>query len=208
MANYFNFTKITPAAPNDPLVDEAAQLNANWDHVDTKLQPYMTGVPTPTQAGQEYFDGSFRYVVWDGAAPRIPDEIDVNWSAWTALPMLAPRVIRPSFTPRWRNNSLLRMVELAGGVQFDAAANPWTMGGTFTLNGDVSGSPPASMLPIGGVHKSQAATALSAGTTVVAGAAITVDKPGGNTFLRIFAQYMGGPGGGNFIELDQVWWWY
>lgn len=207
MANYFNFTKITPVAPNDPLVDEVTQLNNNWDQLETKLTPYMNGGAIGmAQAGQETFDGSFRYAVWDGAALRIPDDIDAAWSAWTAIPMLAPRVIRPSFTARWRSNSILRMVELSGGIQFDAAANPWTMGSSFQFNTLGAGSPANTLGPIGGKHVSPVATALTAGTSVTANGIVTIDTSG--SFVRMAAQYLGGGGGGNFMELEQVWWFY
>lgn len=207
MVNYFNFTKIAPAAPNDPNVNEVTQLNNNWDHIDLKLQPYMAGGSlTLAEAGQEFFDGSFRFGVYDGAAQRIPDDIDANWSAWTAIPMLAPRTARASFTPRWRSNSKLRMVELSGGVLFDGAASVWTQGSSFQINSLAAGSPSSSFAPIGGTHKSQAATALTGGTSTVASALVTVDTSGG--FVRLAAQYMGGGGGGNFIQLEQVWWWY
>lgn len=205
---YLNFTKIVPAAPNDPTVNEVTQLNNNWDHLDTKIQPYLSGGSvTDIEVGQEFLDVSFRFAVWTGAQ-KVPNDIDGAWSAWTALPMLAPRVIRPSFTPRWRNNSLLRMVQIAGGVYFNVAQDPWTLGSYITINGDVANAIPASMVPVGGVHTGQAAGSLSAGGTVVAGAMVSVDKPGGNTFCRIRGQYMGGPGGGNFLQLDRVWWWY
>jgi hypothetical protein len=207
MADYLNFSKILPLKPNDPLVNEDTQLNDNWDLLDTKLQPYMIGGSlTLTEVGQESFNGSFRYSVWDGAAQRLPDDIDAGWSSWTALPILSPRVARGSFTPRWRNNTAYRMVELSGGVLFDASANPWTMGSAFQVNQLASGSPTSALAPIGGTHKGPCATALSAGTTIVAGGLVTVDSSGG--FCRINAQYMGGPGGGNFLMLDQVWWWY
>ena len=206
---YLNFTKITPPAPNDPTVNEVTQLNNNWDHLDTKLQPYLIGGGlSGIETGQEYLNGSFRFIVWDGAAERLPDDIDGAWSAWTALPIFAGRAARPSFTPRWRNNSLLRMVQLSGGFLFDGAAGAWTLGGYFTLNADSAGAIPASMVPIGGTHTQPVATALSAGAVVVAGGSITVDKPGGNTFCRIRGQYMGGPGGGNFMQTEQVQWWY
>lgn len=208
MADYLNFTKIVPPNPNDPTVD-VNDINDNWDLLDTKLNPYINGgTLVVIEAGQEYFDPSFRYSVWTGSATRNPDTIDDNWSAWTALPVASSRAIRPSFTPKWRNNSVLRMVELTGGFLFDASANPWTMGSLITLNADTSGAIPSSMQPIGGSHSTEAATSLSAGTTVCAAAYIYIDKPGGNTFTRIRAQYLGGPGGGNFIQLEQVWWWY
>jgi len=209
MADYFNFTKILPVPPNDPLVNEVTQLNDNWDVAETKLNVYVNGgTLTLTEIGQEYFDNNFRFTVWDGAAARIPDDIDAGWSAWTAIPILAPRVARASVTPRWRNNSAYRMVELSGGVQFDAGANPWTLGGTFTITNDALPGIPAAFQPISLPHKGVAGAGLVSGGAVVAGAAITVDKPGGNTYVRIFVQYMGGPGGGNFIQLDHVWWWY
>lgn len=207
MANYFNFNKIVPAAPNDPFVDEVAQLNSNWDQLDTKLAPYMNGgTLSLAQAGQEFFDAGFRYGVYDGAAQRLPDDIDGAWSAWTAIPMLAPRVIRTGLTPRWRSNSLLRVVELSGGVQFDATANPWTMGSSFQFNALSAGSPANTLGPIGGKHVSPCGTGLTAGTTVVASGYITIDTSG--SFVRMAAQYLGGPGGGNWVQLEQVWWWY
>lgn len=207
MADYLNFTKIIPPKPNDPVVNEATQINANLAMLDTQLQPYMLGGSlTLTEVGQESFNGAFRYSVWDGTSQILPDDIDSGWSAWTALPILSPRVLRTGFTPRWRNNSFTRMVELSGGVNFDASANPWTLGSQFQINQLASGSPTSSLAPIGGTHKSPCATALSAGTTLVAGGLVTVDSSGG--FVRINAQYMGGPGGGNFLMLDQIWWWY
>lgn len=206
---YLNFNKITPAVPNDPLVNEQTQLNDNWTQLDTKLSPYPNQTtPTGMEAGQEYFDGTGRFAVWDGAAIRLPDDIDSAWSAWTTMPILAPRVARSGFILKWRNNSLLRKVELNGGVQADGVASAWTLGTLFAYNSDTAGAIPASMTPIGGTHVSQAAAGLSAGTTVVAAGYIYVDKPGGNTFVRVRGQYLGGPGGGNFVMCDQVSWWY
>lgn len=206
---YFSFNKITPAAPNDPVVNEATQLNANWDHLDLKLQPYMLGgTISNIETGQEFFSTGFNFAVHNGTTTVNPDDIDGAWSAWTNIPMLSPRVIRTGFQPKWRNNSLLRQVQLSGGVQFNAAADPWTLGGTFTINSDTSGAIPASMVPVGGKHVGHGATGLTSGTSIVSGAMVSIDKPGGNTFCRIFVQYMGGAGGGNFIQLEQVWWWY
>lgn len=206
---YFNFLKVAPAAPNDPVVNEVTQINNNWDHLDLKLQPYMIGgTISGVETGQEFFDSNFRYAVWDGAATIIPDDIDAGWSAWTNFPIASGRFARAGFTPKWRNNSLYRMVECTGGFNFDAGAGAWPMGTAFLLNGDTSGSPPASMVPVGGRHVGQAATALTGGTSVVAAARIVAEIPGGSSFVRLTGQYMGAGGGGNFIQLDQVWWWY
>jgi hypothetical protein len=207
---YFNFNKITPPAPNDPNVDEATQLNANWDHLDTKLQPYIVGgTISNLETGQEFFSGSeFRYGVWDGAAARVPDDIDAAWSAWTNLPLISPRTVRSGQQPKWRNNSLLRKVEVRGGVNFNVAQDPWTMGTLHIVNSDTAGAIPASMVPIGGTHVCPTPTGLAVSPAIVAGAYAVVDKPAPNTFCRIRIQYMGGPGGGNFVQLDQIWWWY
>lgn len=204
---YLNFTKITPAAPNDPVVNEVTQINNNWDQLDSKLQPLDTGGSLSSlEAGQEYLDGSFNFTVWDGAAARTPDNIEGAWSAWTNIPMLSPRVIRSGFQPKWRSNSILRKVELTGGIQFDASANPWTMGSSFQFNSLASGSPASSLAPIGGKHIAQCAAALTGGTSVTAAGYVTIDSSGG--FVRMSAQYLGGGGGGNFLQLEQVWWWY
>lgn len=204
---YLNFTKIAPPAPNDPNVSRVNHLNNNWDHLESKLGPYVNGGSlSGIDRGQEYFDSNFRFAVFDGTATRVPDDIDAAWSAWTALPILSPRVIRPSFTPRWRNNSLLRMVELSGGVLFDSAASAWTMGSAFQLNVLGSGSPPSSMGPVGANDNRPCATSLSAGTGVASAGRVNISTSG--SWVMLTGQYMGATGGGNFIMLDQVWWWY
>jgi hypothetical protein len=207
---YLNFTKITPAAPNDPNVNEVTQLNDNWDQLDAKLQPLIIGgTLINVEVGQEFPDNSFNFAVWDGAASVTPDDIAQAWTAWTNLPMATGRFIRSTFQPKWRDNPLTRQIQLTGGVQFDSGAGAWPMGTSFLLNADSSGSPPLSKLPIGGKHVQTAAAALTATPAVTAGAHIIVENPGGTSgFVRVKAQYMGGPGGGNFIMLDQVWWWY
>lgn len=209
MADYLNFSKILPPNPNDPNVNVVSQINANWDMIDNALKPYIKGGSLSlVEQGQEFFDSNFRFAVWTGSAQRLPDTIDDGWSSWTALPVASGRSNRSGFTPRWRNNSLYRMVELSGGYLFDASANPWTAGSLITLNADSAGAIPASMAPIGGYHICPCATALSAGTTVVSDGYLWIDKPGGNTFCRLRAQYLGGTGGGNFLQIDQGWWWY
>ena len=212
MADYLNFSKILPLPPLDPDVNVAAQINANWDLLDTKLAPYSAGTTvTPTDQGQEYSIASGRFAVWDGAAERVPDDIDGAWSAWTNLPLFSSRAIRPGFQPKWRNNSLLRMVELCGGWQSDASASNMTPGNIFFVTDDnAAGGIQQSMKPLGTTakHISPGAVALTAGSVVVAAGYYIIDAPGGAANCRLRHQYLGGPGGGNFGMLDQVWWWY
>ncbi len=203
---YFNLNKITPAAPNDPTVNEVTQLNNNWDNLDSKLGIYINGGSlTGIETGQEYLGTGSRFAVWDGAE-FLTEDIDSAWSAWTNIPMLSPRAIRTGFQPKWRSNSLLRKVELTGGIQFDAAASAWTMGSSFQFNDLVTGSPTTTFTPIGGFHRAQCAAALTGGTSVTAAGRISIDTQSG--FIKMSAQYMGGGGGGNFLQLEQVWWWY
>ncbi|GHF92032.1 hypothetical protein [Streptomyces griseosporeus] len=200
---FLNLNKIT----GDPNVDEVNQINLNWDEIDNKVGPYIVGGFLPNvETGQEYPSGG-RYNVWNGSAGRTPDDtIQTGWGAWVNLPVVSPRAIRPGFQPKWRNNSYLRKIECAGGYQFDSAANPWTLGSYFAMNFSTTGSPGISFAPVGGIHVQPIAAALSAGTTVVASAMAKVDVS--TDFVRISVQYMGGPGGGNFIMLDQLSWWY
>ena len=207
---YLNFNKITPAAPNDPVVNEVTQLNDNWTQLDTKLQPYISGgTISNVESGQEFFNGSFRYAVWDGAATRIPDNISAGWSTWTNLPLTGSFAIRSGFQPKWRVNTLYRMVELSGGIQFNLAGDPWTTGTTYTVTSDVAGGAiPATYTPVGGKIVGTTATGAATSPSVVSGAYFSIDKPVGNTNCRLQLTQMGGVNGGNFIQVDQVWWWY
>lgn len=208
LINYDTFTAMYDPT-GKPFVNEVTQINDNWDLLDSKLQPYLIGGSlTDLEVGQEYLDTNFRYAVHNGASARVPDDIDAAWSAWTTLPLLSPRTARSGFLPKWRNNSLLRMVELVGGLTFNAAADPWTPGVLATVNSDTSGAIPASMIPNGNYHMQQCCTSATGGTSVVSSGYVHVDKPGGNTYVRIRIQYLGGSGGGNFAMLDQIWWWY
>lgn len=208
---YLNFNKIVPPAPNDPLVDEATQINANWDHIEAKLTPYMKGgTMTNVETGQEHFNGSFEFCVRGTSTLITPKNISEGWSAWTNFPIAVARALRTDYTPKWRNNPLYRMVECTGGFQYDAAASAWPMGSFFLLNADAAGSPPASMQPIGNIHYNPCAVSLNTGTStsVAQGGLIKVEQPVGSTYVRLSVQYMGGAGGGNFVMIDQVWWWY
>jgi hypothetical protein len=210
VTDYLNIQKIVPLPPLDPNVNVATQLNSNWDLLDTKLAPYQNGTTvTPTETGQEYINSSGRYAVWDGAAERVPDDIDSAWSAWTNLPLFSSRAIRTGFQPKWRNNSLLRMVQLTGGFQADSSASAFTPANIYFVTDDnAAGGIPQSMKPIGSKHICPCAVALTAGSVVVASGYMTIDAPGGAANCRLRVQYLGGPGGGNFVMLDQIWWWY
>lgn len=201
---YFNLLQIAPPSPNDPLVNEVTQINNNWDDIDTKIGALTTttGTITSPEQGQEYITNTGRTRVWNGAANRDPDDIDASWTAWTALPVAATVAVRPSFTPRWRNNTALRRVELAGGILKDAGAGAWPAAVVVVTTG-VSGIPDT-LQPIGGVTRQMSAAALPA--TGGTGAWWQVDT--NTSFVRLRTRYMGPAGGGNFIQLDGIEWWY
>lgn len=205
---YIPFNRIQPPAPNDPLVNEQSQLNANWDLLDSKLKPYYYGgTISNVEVGQEFFSGSnFNFAVWDGTAPVIPEAIPEGWTAWTNLPVATGRSARAGFTPQWRSNPLYRMVELSGGFLYDGASSAWPTQTLVTLNQAAANSPASSFAPVSGKDVQPCSVALTDGTSIVAGGLVTIDVSGG--FVRIRGQYMGGPGGGNFFMLDSVWWWY
>lgn len=207
---YFNFTKITPAAPNDPLVNEQTQLNDNWVHADEQLTPYVTE-PTPATmpgalAGQEWIYQD-RLAVWDGATLITPQDIKGAWGAWNQLFLDAPVNYRDGFIPFWRVNTLLRMVELGGGVIYGATA-AWPA--SFT---DISGTTtdpgviPDTYQPVGG-RVYQVAACSQPTDDLGTAALISIDKHASLATVHLRARFQGGSGGGNYIQLDSVRWFY
>lgn len=202
---YFNFTKITPAAPNDPFVNEVTQINNNWDEIDNKLTQQSNGTPPVPDTGQEWISGG-RFLAWNGTAVRNPDDIDSGWSSWFALTLSANVVVRPGFTPRWRNNSIIRRVELDGGIQKDAGASVWPAGTLQTITAPGTFNIVSGFAPIGGLTYQSSAAALPSGGNQASSGWHTIDVNTG--IVRIQTSYVGGSGGGNFIMLDGIEWWY
>lgn len=203
---YFNFTKVAPPSPSDPLVNVTTHLNNNWDEIETKFSSLITmsGNIINAEAGQEAVGSVAQSFYVSNGAPfvmRSADDIQTSWSAWTAIPLNAAVVARASFTPRYRTNSVLRLAELSGGVQKDAPASAWPAALVVITN-----LLPLSIVPIGNLSFQQSAAAIP--TTPANGSAgyHLIDTNGPNT--RIQVRYAGGPGGGNFIMLDGIKWWY
>lgn len=204
---YFNFTKVTPASPNDPFVNVTTHLNNNWDEIDSKFTT-LTGMPstlTSPEQGQEIYDvvGN-RFRVWNGTAWRDTDAIDSAWSAWSTLPLSANVIARPNVVLKWRNNTLLRRVELSGAVEKDVAQDPWSAGLILITTG-TSGIP-STLQPIGGLTFFSGAAALPSVSGNGACGYHKIDVVG--SWVRIQSQYVGGNGSGNFLQYDRVRWWY
>ena len=209
MSAYFGFAPILPPSPNDPLVDVATQLDANYDEIERVLtvQQGLSAVVNP-EIGMEVMDNlNGRMTVYNGSAFINSDDIDAGWSAFSALGLLAPIVARPNFTPRWRSNSLLRRVEVFGRVQNGAV--PASFGTTLFDITSNTGGIPDSLKPVGGqVIYSNAGTAPVAPSTVSGSYIIAKTNPSAGQNVRIQGQYMGTSDGTSAIVLDGIAWWY
>lgn len=207
---FWSFNKIAPPAPDDPQVDVDTQLNDNWDLADEKLslisQEPVLNVLLDAEVGQEWIYNG-RLGVWDGAALVFPEDIEAAWTPWEILVLTAPTGPRTSFTPKWRRNTLVKQVELSGGVIYNSAAAWPTSFTVFSADTEVAGIPIAYQ-PNGGITYVAAATSIPSGVNRGAGANIAIDVPGVNPSCRLRARFMGGSGGGNFIALDGVRWYY
>lgn len=203
---FFDFNLMTDP-PGDPLVDETLQLNANWDKLDTRLSQFQVRpntvaavIPVGTEAMRA--DGVIN--VWTGAAWRNPNSIPGNWGAWTTLPLLAPVVERPGFTPKYRINTIFRKVELAGGLRADVGAGAWAKA-KVPVTTNAGGIPDANKPVSNGIQ--QGSTGISAVAGEFAGARIFIESNAGNSVL-ISVGYQGDNVGGNFVMLDNVKWFY
>lgn len=203
---FFNFNLLTDP-PGDPLVDEDFAINQNMDKLDARLQQFATHPATIVSPplGTEAMFGSDTVVgVWQGSAWRVCDSIPGGWGAWTVLPLLAPVVERPLFTPKYRINTVARKVELAGGLRADAAAGPWARSKvqiTATTGGIPSANKP--------VYDSIEHQACGAGTVTAqyAGARVWIEANGTNS-VKVSVSYQGDDIGGNFVMLDGCRWFY
>lgn len=204
----FNFNLITNP-PADEFVNEATQLNANWNDLETKLSWFQAFGTITTGILDPGFEAliSGRQAVWNGTAMRNPSSIPGTWSPWATLSPVSPYVLRTGFPIKWRSNNTLRKVELTGGFlnTVSASAFPHTAYATL-INAGIS----SAFKPVGGTHFQHSATAAITSATVgvdVATARIRVTQTSTNPCV-IDCHYLGADGGGNFVMLDGVEWYY
>lgn len=206
---YWSFNKIIPPAPNDPLVNVTTQLNNNWDLAEEKMNLLATNPMNNTllnaEVGQEWIYNG-RLGVWNGTSLIVPEDIDAAWTPWVDLALLSPVNTRVGFTPRWRNNTLLKQIQLSGCVITGAAA-AWPLSFvTVTDEASVAGIPVA-IAPNNGITYMPATTSIPTTANRGAGSVIAIDNNGGVS-CRIRSRFMGASGGGNFVALDSVRWYY
>lgn len=211
---YFNFNYVTDP-PNDETVNEETQLNDNWEELDAKLQGWnqkpsnITGpIPVGTEALDPQHPGDeYRIAVWDGANWVRSLNHVTSWGAWANLSLRAPAVERAGFTPRIRINQWTRRIQLSGGVLFNAAADPWPTGSDVEITADAAIASSFAPAP-GGLMFYQAATSQVTGASQIATALIRVSTEAAPARTSIKVRFQGDAGGGNFVMLDQLKWWY
>lgn len=205
MAGFFDFNLITDP-PGDELVDEQSQLNANLDKMDSRLnqfqqQPDNTVVSPPV--GTEALIGNI-IRVWTGSAWRFADNPNSGWGSWATIALVAPYVHRTGFTLQYRVNTMIRKVELAGGLYAAAAQTAWPRSKVqVTAN---TGGIPDTYKPVNN-HPQTGAAGIGTTAGQFAGARIWVESNAGNS-IKLSVSYQGDDIGGNFVMLDPVRWWY
>lgn len=141
--------------PADPKVNVVTQLDDNWEKFDDRittlqLATSVDDIPVGMRetgmliAGRlAGVDSLFRYT---GAAWARCTDYTKFWSAWTNVGLDLGLTHYPTAPLRWRNNSVLRMVELSGGFLSNIA-----LPGTYTsIVNPVAGSGiPNSLRPVG-----------------------------------------------------------
>jgi len=213
---YFNFNYVTDP-PNDETVDYTTQLNANWQDVANKIEPFnhqpaeFGDIPVPigTEAfDPEHLESGHRIAVWTGSQwARSLNHISA-WTTWQPIEIRAPRAIRPFYEPEARIDAISRRVVLRGGVQYNAAADPWPTGTTLEITSDLAIQ--SALAPVNdGESYSQGATGQIVTANGFASAIIwihleTIPTPR----VAISVRYQGDAGGGNFVMLDGIEWWY
>jgi hypothetical protein len=205
--SYFSFTNVTPP-PNDELVNEITHLNNNWDHLDAKIAALQGhGSFTNQEVGQEVIvlnTGNLSLGVWNGSTWVFPSQPNSAWTTWTALPLTSSPIARPSFTPRYRVNTGLKVGELTGGLQVDGAASAWTASAIVTVTPTTTGVLGSTYTPGTRFYTGDCATSIP--TSNVAGGQWMIDNA--NDGFRLRVRFMGTSGGGNFLQLNGIRWFW
>jgi hypothetical protein len=212
---YFDFDYVTDP-PNDEQVNHVTQINNNWQEVANKINCFnqkpanFTGITVPI--GTEALDPSGggdpnRIAVWDGTGWRKGLNHGTAWGSWSSIALRSPTVERTGFTPKMKVNTFSRKVVLAGGVYFNVAQDPWPTNTTVEITTDTAIS--TSFTPaVSGISVHQGATGQITTASGFASAVVGIESLTSPTRLAIRVRYQGDAGGGNFVMLDGISWWY
>lgn len=211
---YFNFNYVTDP-PNDQLVNYQTHLNNNWLEVNNKIKGFNV-VPTtlvnPPVGTEAYFpeapaSENTRIAVYDGTAWRRAINHTSGFTAWQPLTLRSPVVARPGYPPVVKLDIVNRRAILSGGVQYGAAAPAWPTT-IVEITDDLAMD--TTLNPINGgfsIHTGATAPVTVAGqfsSAVVYMEAVST----GTAHVAIKVGYQGSAGGGNFVMLDGISWWF
>lgn len=208
----FDFNYVTDP-PNDELVNVQTQLNDNWMELDEKLtiynqEPGDFGTNT-IPIGAEIFDpdtvhgNTERIAAWNGSEWIRSLNHASAWTGWQAVGVRAPAVNRASLPVLANVNPIARRVILRGGITFDAAASAWPTNTNVEITDDTAIQ--ADLAPVHGLCVRQGATGVN---TTFAGAVVLIEPKTTPNRVAISVRYQGDSGGGNFVMLDGIGWWF
>lgn len=145
--------------------------------------------------------------VWDGT--QYNNNISHNtWLDPQNLDLRVPRIMRTGFPPVVIINPWQRRIVCSGGVLYNVAADPWPTGSEVEITSDIAIPTDFSPLP-NGLSYFQAGTSQVTGANQIATANIRVALVAGPPArIGIFVRFQGDAGGGNFVQLDGLEWWY
>lgn len=212
---YFNFNYVTDP-PNDELVNDDTQLNANWQEVADKIDPFNHQpaefgdivVPVGTEAFDPENAGSdYRIAVWAGDRWVRSLNHTTTWTTWQSIAIRSPRVARPDYPVEAKIDAYARRVVLRGGVLFNAAGDAWPTNTNIEITTDTAIQ--VGLAPVnGGESYQQTATGQITTANGFAEAIVRIVKKTTPDRTGIEIRYQGDAGGGNFVMLDGIEWWY
>jgi len=213
---YFNLNYITDP-PDDELVNPQTQLNANFTEFDNKLQPFRKSPADfknyTIPKGTEAFDpdpthndptriAAFTGTTWARSLNHIGP-----WTGWQLIDIRPPLLPRPGFPVQARVNSLTRQVELQGGVILNSTSDAFSRSTTYEITTDTTIND-LTFAPVGGYYMEMASSSAITTAGGYAGAVAIVETKTNPSRVAISVRYQGDAGGGNFIMLDNVGWWF
>lgn len=205
--------------PNDELVNAETQLNANFQDLEDKLVGFnqspgvITSPPTGIEAFFPTVDGDNshqRIAVYDGTTWRLSRNMTSTWGPWQSMtavldPIRSERTVAPLV---FKVNTYMRRVVMSGGLHFNVAQAAWPLSRTAVF-ATGSGIIPTYAPAGGGLAYFQAATSQVTGANQVATAVIEVVYESAPVArVAIYITFQGDAGGGNFVQFDNVEWWY
>lgn len=212
---YFNFQYVTDP-PADELVNPVTQLNANWQDVNDKIKTFQTipnTIVAPPKGTEAFYPETpttdkHRIAVYDGVNWRRGLSHSSSVSAWQTVTLRAPFVARVGYTPVAKVYPNQGYVLFAGGVQNTSSAVAWDTTQSFEITSDTALD--STITPVnGGFSYCQGAAAQVTGAGAFAGALIWAQAettPAARVAIRV--RYQGDAGGGNFVMLDGLKWWF